>query len=423
MKIKSALLLFAVMLNWPISGPANAATKLKSSDIASLNEVINLIKDHHTSSKTTDELIGASIDGMLRSLDHYSRYFSPEDYEEFKSYVNGKFIGIGIEINKEDIWPYVYNVYEDSPAAKKDLRKGDKIMLVNGKSMQNFTPLEAAKELKGSAGTGVNITVIRDQHATPIEIYIVREEIEIKNIYHKKLPHNIYYYNIKTFNKKTQEQFVETIKQTLFENKSTSFNPSKVNGIIIDLRDNGGGLLDQAVDISNLFLEKDSKIVEVRTATGQLKVGYITNEFSNLFGNIPLIILVNNDSASAAEVVVGALKDNKRALIVGEKTFGKGAVQDIIELNSIKGAAIKLTTSYYYTPSGNMIDKVGIDPHITVNDCRLNEDKAQTLLKESMKSKCSVSSLASNKHQDAILSEAVKIFTTKNKYNELKNGI
>lgn len=340
------------------------------------SQVLKLIQDNYVTEINPKDLIYGAINGMLNSLDPYSALMKPEEYKELEIETKGSFTGIGIEITiKDDVLTVVAPI-EDTPAWKAGIKPGDKILKIDDKLTKGMSLLEAVKLLRGPKGTKVTITILRDEKDIK-EITLIRDVIPIKSVKTKILEPGYAYVRITSFQEKTPEELAEALKN--LENQTS------IKGIIIDLRYNPGGLLSSAIEVADEFLE-DGTIVSVKGKNKETQMEFKAKpNLPQKKHSYPIVILINHGTASAAEIVTGALKDNKRALVLGEKSFGKGLVQTVIPLED--DYAVKLTTAYYYTPNGICIDKIGITPDIEIPEIEISkkekiEEKEEKMFKQ-----------------------------------------
>ena len=321
-------------------------------------EAFEKIKNNYVEDVTSKELIESAIEGMLSSLDPHSTYLNYDELNELKVQTKGEFGGLGIEVTLENGFVKVIAPIDDTPADKAGIKSGDLITHLDDEPVLGMTLSEAVSIMRGKVGSKVKLTINRNENEN-LQIFITRAIIQLKAV-KARLENNIGYIRVSSFNQKVDRQIVNSIK---------NFKKEKLIGYVLDLRNNPGGLLDQAVNVTDIFLEK-GEIVSTRGRNG--KQGSRYNAVKNdLTDGLPLIVLINQGSASASEIVAGALQDHKRAIIMGTKSFGKGSVQTIIP--SGEDVALKLTTAKYYTPSGRSIQKTGIDPDILVEQAELKK--------------------------------------------------
>lgn len=319
------------------------------------SEVLNLVEDQYVEPVDDKKLIQGAIKGMLQSLDPHSTYMTSDEYKELQVETRGTFGGIGIEITIRDGVLTVVSPIEGTPADKAGIKANDQIIKINGESTKDMSITEAVKRLRGAEGTKVHITIIREGEPKPLEFDIVRALIHVQSVKYRTLEPGFGYVRIASFQSDTAQQLRKALDALEDDNK-----PMK--GLIIDLRNNPGGLLEQAVQVSDEFIDSGLIVyTKGRKDDQQMKFEAHKNDKPHKY---PMVVLVNGGSASASEIVAGALQDHKVALILGEPTFGKGSVQTVIPLED--GSAVRLTTALYYTPSGRSIQAKGIEPDIYV---------------------------------------------------------
>ena len=319
-----------------------------------LGEVLEKVQDEYVDEIDQAEIIDAAINGALQSLDPYSAYMDSKIFEEMQTETSGEFGGLGIEVSMEAGVVKVISPIDDTPASRVGVKAGDYIVRINGEQVQGKTLMEAVNLMRGPVGSPIEITIRRKGLKKAKIFTIIREIIEIKSVISKLIDNEIGYLRLRAFNENSSNQLKEEISKLEKNNKLV--------GYILDLRNNPGGLLSQAVRISDFFLD-DGEIVSTRGRKSRENRKFFAKKGDRIKGK-PLIVLINNGSASAAEIVAGALQDQKRAVLLGEATYGKGSVQSIIPLRN-KGA-IRLTISKYYLPSGKSISEVGVTPDIRV---------------------------------------------------------
>ena len=328
-------------------------------------DVFQRVQEQYVDGVSDKELIESAISGMLQSLDPHSSYLSPESYKDMQVKTKGTFGGLGIEITMEDGFVKVVSPIDDTPAANAGMKSGDLIIGIDGESIKGLTINEAVSKLRGPVNSKVTITVVRDKE-DPFEIEIVRDVIKIRSVKHEVI-NEIGYVRLTTFSDTTtsgMEKSINEIRKELGD---------KFQGLILDLRNNPGGLLNQSISVADSFLDQG----EIVSTQGRKEddTSRIFAKKGDLIDGKPLIVLINSGSASASEIVAGALKDHSRAIIVGTRSFGKGSVQSIIPLPG--NGAMRLTTARYYTPSGISIQAKGIEPDIKV-EAGMTETKKET---------------------------------------------
>lgn len=364
----SALIISAVLFsNLFAKGNSNQS---RLDGYSKIRTVISNIENYYVDDISMNEIVNKAISGLLSNLDAHSAYLTPKEYTDLKVQTSGHFDGIGIQISLKNDALTIISPIEGTPGDRAGLKAGDVILKINDQSTLNMTIDDAVNLMRGKKKTSVKLTIIRKGEPKPLVFDIQRDTIEINSTYAKKIEGTDYLYlRVNTFDEKVTKNVESLVKN------------SKAKGIILDLRNNPGGLLEQAVGLGNLFI-KEGVIVSQK---GKIKSN---NEEFNAngkapFSKIPLVVLVNGGSASASEIVAGSLQDHKRAIIVGENTFGKGSVQIVLPLdNSENGDALRLTTARYYLPSGRTIQAVGITPDIVVYPGPVPKDGDDFSIKE-----------------------------------------
>ena len=341
----------------------NFSNKLYAADVDELykkidlfSEVFEKIQNEYVEEVDNAKAMDAAINGVLQSLDPYSAYMNPKIFEDSQTETSGEFGGLGIEVSMESGLVKVITPIDDTPASRAGIKAGDYIVRINGEQVRGKTLMEAVNLMRGPVGTSIKITIRRRNLRKAKVFEITREVIEIKSVVSKLMDDKVGYLRLRAFNENSSNQLKKEISK-IEKNK-------KLVGYILDLRNNPGGLLSQAIKISYFFLN-DGEIVSTRGRKNKDNRKYFAKKGDKINGK-PLIVLINNGSASAAEIVAGALQDQKRAILLGETTYGKGSVQSIIPLKN--RGAIRLTISKYYLPSGKSISKIGVVPDIKVEE-------------------------------------------------------
>ena len=322
-------------------------------------EAFEKIKNNYVEPVNSKDLIESAIEGMLSSLDPHSSYLNDKELKELRVQTKGEFGGLGIEVTLENGFVKVIAPIDDTPAFKAGIKSGDLITHLDDEPVLGMTLSEAVTIMRGKVGSKIKLTVRRNENER-VDINIVRAIIQLKSV-KSRVENNIGYIRVSSFNQKVDKQIIDSISS--FKKKNTLI------GYVLDLRNNPGGLLDQAVNVTDIFLER-GEIVSTKGRNGKRGSRYNAVK-KDLTNGLPLVVLINQGSASASEIVAGALQDHKRAIIMGTKSFGKGSVQTIIP--SGEDVAIKLTTAKYYTPSGRSIQQTGIDPDILVEQAELKK--------------------------------------------------
>ena len=374
------VLVFGIFVGVSVSLTSSVLAEKKSSDSATglpLNELRNFsdifarIKSDYVEEVDDKTLLEHAIRGMLTGLDPHSTYLGPEEYKELKIGTTGKFGGLGIQVGMEDGFVKVISPIDDTPAFRAGLESGDLIIRLNEKSVKGMTLNDAVKIMRGDPGTDITLTVIREGADKPLPFTVTRDIISVKSVKSRILEPDYGYVRISNFQSKTARDLVSEISKLKKENKN------ELKGLVLDLRNNPGGVLSAAADVSDAFIN-EGKLVYTK--------GRIENtefEFNAKPGDImngsPVVVLINGGSASASEIVAGALQDHSRAVIMGSKSFGKGSVQTIQELRS--GGAVKITTARYFTPKGRSIQGEGITPDIILDKYTITDSKDETSLR------------------------------------------
>ena len=319
------------------------------------SDVLNIVQENYVEPVDHKKMMYGAISGMLRELDPHSSFLKPEDYKELQIETRGKFGGLGIEITIRDNILTVVAPLEDTPADKAGLLANDQIIKIDDQTTQDMSLMDAVQKMRGPKGTKVKLTIIRKGERKPLEFELVRDIISIQSVKYRTLEPGFGYVRISSFQSSTAGDLRKALDHLETENKP-------MQGLILDLRNDPGGLLEQAVEVSDEFLD-EGLIVYTGGRLESQKMRFEARR-NNKPRSYPIVALVNSGSASASEIVAGALQDHKRAIILGEPTFGKGSVQTVIPLSD--GSALRLTTSLYYTPSGRSIQAKGIEPDILV---------------------------------------------------------
>ena len=346
---------------------AKAAETQKEEEISSyellnlFGEVMERAKATYVEEVTDKQLIEAAINGMLTSLDPHSSYLNEKDFKYMNEQTSGKFGGLGIEITMEQGLVKIVSPIDDTPAFKAGLKPGDYITNIDGETIIGMTLNEAVEKMRGKPGTKVKLT-IRRLNEKPFDVTLKREEIKTQSV-KSDIKDDVLYIRIGSFS----EDVDKDVKKAFEKAKKNRKEPLK--GIVLDVRNNPGGLLDQAVAVSSLFLDQ-GEIVSTRARNEEDTIRY-SAKGKDITEGLPIVVLINNGSASASEIVAGALQDHKRAVVLGEKSFGKGSVQTVVPLGN--EGAMRLTTARYYTPSGRSIQATGIEPDIVVHPAKLEE--------------------------------------------------
>lgn len=353
-----------------------ASAQERYSELQNFSKVLNLVQQYYVEEVDTKKLVYGAIKGMLRELDPHTNFLPPEIFKDFENETSGEFGGLGIEISVQNGVLTIISPIEDTPAWEAGIKAGDKVVAVDGKSTKGLSLVEASQLMRGKKGTKTVLSIVRDDEDKPMDFTITRGSVKIRSVKQTDLGDGLLYIKITSFIEGTAKDLEKFLSDYTKKNK-------EIRGVVIDLRRNPGGLLDQAVKVSDLFLRegvivstigRDQSKKEVTQATGRAK-----------YSQFPVIVLMNEYSASASEIVAGALQDNKRAIIMGQKSFGKGSVQSVIKLGD--GSGLKLTVARYYTPSGKSIQAEGITPDIEIEEIDAETMKNTGLKPKAMREK------------------------------------
>lgn len=351
--------LLAVLLFTGVTG-VDSANKKKNHDdlyrqVELFSDTLAIIHNEYVDDTKPKDLIYGALKGMLASLDAHSQFMDPETYNELKVDTQGKFGGLGIEITIKDGLLTVITPIEDTPAWKAGIKANDRIVKINDELTREMTLMDAVKKMRGQPGEAVNLTILRDSEKKLLDFKIIRDIIKIKDIKQVRiLEDGIGYIRLTEFRENTLREF---------NNALSNLSKQNMNALIIDLRNNPGGLLDVAVKIAGRFISSDKMIAYTKGRKPEQNFEFLSDS-KNVILDLPLVILINEGSASGSEIVAGVLQDYKRAILIGNKSFGKGSVQTVIPLRD--GSALRLTTSHYFTPSGKIIHGKGVTPDILV---------------------------------------------------------
>lgn len=357
------IFLFLIILSGcHVFNHVHSNASISASELQRFQLAIKLTKLHSLKPAPDNILIDNAIEGMLEGLDKYSTYLDKNDLQILHTVTTGEFSGIGLEVQPQDSILRVIAPMDNSPAQKAGILPNDEIIKINGHPVAEMTYQEAMQELHGKAGTSLQLTLVRRHVLTPITLRLTRIKLHIDNVKSQLLQKDYAYIRITSFQKDTPNKLQDTLN--ILQKK----NGNMLHGLVLDLRNNPGGLLDSAAAVAQLFLSdkylQDNRNIVSTKSRQEKKVYLVPTNNSDILNGAPIVILINEGSASGAEVVAGALHDHQRALLVGMKTFGKGSVQTVIPLN--KEGALKMTTALYYTPSGTLIDHIGINPDVEI---------------------------------------------------------
>lgn len=353
--------------------PNETEQQIPMEDVQRFSNALSLIKRYYVKEVSDKELFDNAIRGMLVGLDPHSSYLDEADFKELQTVTKGEFGGLGIEVTMESGVVKVITPLVDTPAFKAGIKAGDYIIKIDAKSVQGLELKDAVALMRGPAGSSIKLTILRKGAKEPLVFNVAREKIEIKSVKSRLLDNKYGYVRLTQFQTTTEKDMLVAIK------KLQSESGGKLKGLILDLRNNPGGLLDSAIEVASTFLskERDGQKEMIVYTQGRLPGSKFTAmaTTNDILRNEPMVVLINNGSASASEIVAGALKDNKRAIIIGTRSFGKGSVQTVLPLDDKRG--IKLTTALYYTPSGTSIQAKGIKPDIVIEEIDVPKGKGK----------------------------------------------
>ncbi len=384
-KIFTLIVIFSLVFGISLTSKVLATQSNAYEKLKILSEVLYLIQTNYVEEVNTQDLIYGAINGMLKVLDPHSSFMPPDVYQEMQVETKGSFGGLGIQIAIKDNQLTVIAPIEDTPAYRAGIEAGDKIVKIEDKPTKDMTLMDAVKMLRGPKGTKVTITIMREGFEKPKDFVLTRDVIEIKSVSWKVLEGNIGYIRIKQFQENTADE-LETALDKLEE--------AGIKAMILDLRNDPGGLLNAAVDVADKFLEKGKLIVYTKGRAKNQDMRFVARQGAT-HPYHPLVVLVNHGSASASEIVAGAIQDHGRGLIVGTKTFGKGSVQSVVPLSDNSG--LRLTTAKYYTPNGRTIHEKGIIPDVIVELPKSGQDTEEAALEALSKEKPKEKSESSDK--------------------------
>jgi len=352
--------------------PKEAVSPLPLNELRSFTEVFSRIKTDYVEPVEDKKLLEDAVQGMLAGLDPHSAYLDADSFKDMRVETEGQFGGLGIEVTMENGFVKVVSPIEDTPAARAGVKPGDLIIRLDDKAVKGLTLTEAVRLMRGKPGSDITLTIVREGATKPLKITLTRAVIKIQSVKSRMLESGFGYVRITQFQAGTDKGLAEAIKKLDKENKGP------LRGMVLDLRNNPGGVLNSAVGVSDAFLDKGLIVyTEGRVADSKMRLSATPGDLLN---GAPMVVLINGGSASASEIVAGALQDHKRAVIMGTKSFGKGSVQTIIPVSN--GAALKITTARYYTPSGRSIQASGIVPDIVTEEARITKSEATDRLRE-----------------------------------------
>ncbi len=354
----------AIAINAMADRPEETGGDIPLEQLRSYSDVLDRVRSDYVDEISEGELIENSIRGMISELDPHSGYLDDEEFKSLRESTSGEFGGLGIQVGMKDGVLTVIAPIDDTPAKEAGLEAGDKIIRIDGEVTQDMDLEKAVKKMRGKPDTDIDLTIAREGEKKPLEFTITRAIIKTESVKHELLEPGMGYIRISQFQSRTVEQMHEALDALNEENEDEA-----LKGLVLDLRNNPGGVLEGSVEMVDTFLE-EGQIVYTKGRVADAKMSFEASRGDRLDG-APIVVLVNGGSASASEIVAGALQDSGRALVIGEKTFGKGSVQSIMPLSD--GGALRLTTARYYTPSGRSIQAEGIEPDVTVHQLKVSD--------------------------------------------------
>ncbi|ODN43082.1 S41 family peptidase [Piscirickettsia litoralis] len=367
------LLAFSFLISSSVGAYAQQQQPLPVEDLQRFVRSLDMVKRYYVKEIDDKAVFENAIRGMLSGLDPHSAYLDKKDYEDLQVSTSGKFGGVGIEVTMERDVVKVISPIDDTPAYKAGIQAGDLIIKIDETPVRGLKLRDAVDKMRGDVGAKVNLTILRKGEKKPLSIDVVRDRIVVRSVKSKIYDESYGYIRVSQFQEKTGRDLIKTI------NKMKHGSKGKIKGLVLDLRNNPGGLLNSAVDVSEVFLDKNKldKNKKIVYAKGRFPGSSIEElvQDNDMTGGIPIVVLVNGGSASASEIVAGALQDHRRAVVMGTKTFGKGSVQTILPLPD--KTALKMTTALYYTPKGRSIQAQGIEPDIKVEKLKLKIEESK----------------------------------------------
>jgi carboxyl-terminal processing protease len=353
-------------------GSKDTLAPLPLDELRTFTEVFSRIKADYVEPVSDKKLLEDAVQGMLSGLDPHSAYLDANSFKDMRVETEGKFGGLGIEVTMENGFVKVVSPIEDTPAARAGIKPGDLVIRLDEKAVKGLTLTEAVRLMRGKPGTDITLTIVREGVSKPLKITLTRSVIKIQSVKSRLLEPGFGYVRITQFQSGTEKGLAEVVRKLETENKGA------LRGMILDLRNNPGGVLNAAVSVSDAFLDKGLIVyTEGRVEDSRMRKSAVPGD---LIKGAPMVVLINGGSASASEIVAGALQDHRRAVIMGTKSFGKGSVQTIVPISN--GAALKITTARYYTPNGRSIQASGIEPDIITEEARLTKSETADRLKE-----------------------------------------